>query len=124
MDEPPQKPTDEPSEELVEAWTIHNLVMATRQLAEMQARSGRLPPVRSVTPAPRILTPTQEPRVAEAPQGKDRSWTSDEPATPDDREAAPAGANDEESDSTADEPSRGVATIRAARAARASGKQS
>lgn len=83
MDEPPQKPADEPSEELVEAWTIHNLVMATRQLAEMQARSGRLPPVRSVTPAPRSLTPTPEPRAAEASQGKDRSWTSDvKPSAP------------------------------------------
>ncbi len=71
MDEPPQKPGDEPSEELVDAWTIYNL----RMLAEQQARSGRLPPVRSATPAPRLLTPTPEPRAAEASQGKDRSWT-------------------------------------------------
>jgi hypothetical protein len=79
MDEPPQKPPlEEPDEDLVEAWTIHNL----RRLAEMQARSGRLPPVRSVTPAPRSLTPTPEPRVAEAPQGKDRSWTSDVEPSP------------------------------------------
>lgn len=118
MDEPPNKPADEPSEELVEAWTIYNL----RVLAEQQARSGRLPPVRSVTPLPRLLTPTPEPRAAEASQGKDRSWTSGEPVTSNDLEGDPAGADNDVEPDSGEQPSRGVATIRAARAARAGSK--
>jgi len=77
MDEPPEK-NDEPSEELREAWTLHYV----EQLAAMRAREGRLPPLRSsTTPAPRSITPTPEPRAAQA-QGKDPSWPAPQTATP------------------------------------------
>ncbi len=82
MDEPPHKTADETNEELVEEWEIHYAMKAAasgllspRRLADVfhylaskkARRSKRLPP--------RSVTPTPEPRVAEAPQGKDASWT-------------------------------------------------
>lgn len=94
MDEPPSKSADETNEELIREWDLYYLarakeigaltasehIIALHRLAKRDARrSKRLPP--------RSLTPTPEPRVAVAPQGKDSSWTAQHSSSPSPSEA-------------------------------------